>query len=141
MSLADYIPLQTFKKCWRTGITNEIEIKENKINMKELKIHHLNSMLSMALPTDSNPFFFLCLLDPITEVYPLNYVLLQVEEKRCFSCMQSAEAFLPLIFELMMCILTSIAALQFGVRRGYEMISFEVFALIWFLDLMIFEVL
>ena len=62
----------------------------------------------------------------------MNYVLLQVEEKRCFSCMQSAEAFLPLIFELMMCILTSIAALQFGVRRGYEMISFEVFALMEF---------
>ena len=47
-------------------------------------------------------------------------------------CMQTAGAFLPLIFELMMCILTSIAALQFGVRRGYEMISFEVFALMEF---------
>ena len=55
--------------------------------------------------------------------------------------MQASEAFLPLIFELMMCILTSIAALQFGVRRGYEMISFEVSALIQFLDLIIFEVL
>ena len=74
--------------------------------------------------------FCICLLDPITEVYPLNYVLEQVEEKKMLCCMQTAGAFLPLIFELMMCILTSIAALQFGVRRGYEMISFEVFALI-----------